>query len=78
MSVNFLNLCFVISFFEFSTGKSDVHTRADVLSHECNFLPLEALFGHQKCTVIPPKHLYHGALPERDPVSANITFPLLS
>ena len=67
---------FVMCAFDFPTGKPDVRTRTGVLPHEHNFLPIEELFGLQKCTVIPPKHLYHGVLPERDPVSAKITFPL--
>ena len=68
---------FVMCAFEFPIGKPDVRTRTGVLPHEHNFIPLEELFGLQKCTVIPPKHLYQVALPERDPVSAKVFLPFV-
>ena len=34
------------------------------------------MFGPQKCTAIPSKQPYHGALPEQDPLSDKMRFPL--
>ena len=38
-------------------------------------VPLEELFGFQKCHVIPPNHLYHPVLPERSDCG-KLLFPL--
>ena len=61
---------------DFPTGIPKVFTRTGTGSRDHNFIALEDLFGLQKCTVIPPKHLYHGVLPERDPVSGKVTYLL--
>ena len=66
----------VMCAFDFPIGVPKVLTRTGVGVQDHNFIPLEQLFGLQKCTVVPPKHLYHGVLPERDPVSNKVTFPL--
>ena len=39
-------------------------------------VPLEELFGFQKCRVIPPTHLYHPVLPERSEENGKLLFPL--
>ena len=67
---------YVMCAFDFPTGVPKVLTRTGMGVRDHNFMALEDLFGLQKCTVIPPKHLYHGVLPERDPVSAKVTYPL--
>ena len=67
---------FVMRVYPFPIGEPKVFTRHCVSPHKHDFIPLDLLFGLQKCTVIPPKHLYHGVLPEWDPVSAKVMFPL--
>ena len=39
-------------------------------------IPLNNLFGLQKCDVIPPNNLYHPVLPVQDEASAKLLFPL--
>jgi hypothetical protein len=39
-------------------------------------VPLEELFGFQKCRVIPPRTLYHPVLPERSSENGKLLFPL--
>jgi hypothetical protein len=41
-------------------------------------LPLDQLFGLQKCRVIPPNNLYHPVLPERGEDDSKLRFPLIS
>ena len=47
----------------------------DLIERFISFLTLGDLVWLQNCTIIQTKHLYYGALPERDPVSAKISFP---
>ena len=67
---------FVMSVYPFPIGEPKVFTRHGVFPYEHDFILLDLLFRLQKCTVIPPKHLCHGVLPERDVVSPKVTFPL--
>jgi hypothetical protein len=39
-------------------------------------VPLNELFGFQKCKVIPPTTLFHAVLPERSDESGKLLFPL--
>jgi DNA polymerase elongation subunit (family B) len=39
-------------------------------------VPLDELFGLQKCHVIPPNNLYHPVLPERNEETGKLLFPL--
>jgi hypothetical protein len=39
-------------------------------------VPLDELFGLQKCHVIPPNNLYHPVLPERNDETGKLLFPL--
>ena len=62
--------------FDFPICIPKVLTRTGLGTQDHNFIALEDLFGLQKCTVVPPKHLYYGVLPEQDPVYGKVTYPL--
>ena len=64
------------SVFDFPTGILKVLTCTGVGVQDHSFIALEDFSGIQECTVVPPKHLFHGVLPAQDSVSGNMTYPL--
>ena len=63
-------------YFPICIGEAVLYTRNGANAHEHNCITLDRLFGQKKFNVVPPKHLFHGVLPEKHPGSRKVAFPL--